>query len=106
MIQDLNLRTRKVVHNSLLINLLNPVPDSLIRTFHPYRKKKFLFKFQIINFPHVGSVVSPDRPGECLAVKQCAKNDDCPGNAFCSTEKVCNCPEPNQGPNCESKLHF
>jgi hypothetical protein len=47
--------------------------------------------------------VSPTNPGQCLSVQQCAGNNDCPNNAFCSPEKVCVCPEPNQGPNCESK---
>ena len=33
-----------------------------------------------------GSVSLPGGAG-CAAVKQCARNDDCPGNAFCSPSK-------------------
>ena len=53
---------------------------------------------------YLGSVSVPDRPGECLSVKVCARDDDCPGNSFCNPpDNVCVCPEPNQGPNCESE---
>ena len=51
-----------------------------------------------------GAVSDPANPGQCLAVKQCRADGDCPGNAFCSPDGACACPEPNQGPNCESKL--
>jgi len=56
-------------------------------------------------FPYLGTAVSPTNPGQCLSVQQCTGNNDCPNNAFCDKEKkVCVCPEPNQGPNCESKF--
>jgi len=42
-----------------------------------------------------GSVTDPNNPTECISIKTCNKNNDCPGKAFCSPSKVCVCPEPN-----------